>query len=120
MEIGAFKLSFSLLSFNTNYSYVAIIRTTALHANCRRYIPQLKDREEKLKREKHEELEMLEMRRAADELFRQNEHEKEIRRRQEADRLKNFHVDQYVRIHFLYVHLYVSKTIFTGNAWSVF
>ena len=40
---------------------------------------------------------MLEMRREADQLFRQNEVEKNIRRRHEADQLKNFHVDQYVR-----------------------
>lgn len=67
---------------------------------------QLKDREEKLKRTKREELEMLEMRRAADELFRQNEYEKQTRRRQEADGLKNFHVDQYVRNLYYWYHFF--------------
>ncbi|KAH9520065.1 hypothetical protein Btru_059855 [Bulinus truncatus] len=56
---------------------------------------QLQEKEEKKKRDKKEELEILEMRRAADELFRQNEMEKAIRRKQEAEALKNFHVDQY-------------------------
>ena len=39
---------------------------------------------------------MLELRRAADDLFRRNEMDKQSRRRQEADDLKNFIVDQYV------------------------
>ncbi|RUS71231.1 hypothetical protein EGW08_021012 [Elysia chlorotica] len=66
------------------------IREQAQHRN-----KQLKEREEKLKKEKREELEMLEMRREADQIFRQNEFEKGIRRRHEADHLKNFHIDQY-------------------------
>ncbi|KAI8793239.1 cilia- and flagella- associated protein 210-like [Biomphalaria glabrata] len=56
---------------------------------------QLLEKEEKKKRDKMEELEILEMRRAADELFRQNEMEKAIRRKQESEALKNFHIDQY-------------------------
>ena len=39
---------------------------------------------------------MLEMRRAADDVFRQNEMEKSLRRRNEADNVKNFLIDQYV------------------------
>ena len=38
------------------------------------------------------------MRREADQLFRQNEIEKNICRRHEADHLKNFHIDQYVSL----------------------
>ncbi|CAL1540031.1 unnamed protein product [Lymnaea stagnalis] len=66
------------------------IKLQAEHRN-----KQLQDRNEKAKRERREELELLEMRRAADELFHQNEVEKAIRRKQEAEALRNFHVDQY-------------------------
>jgi len=66
------------------------IREQAEHRN-----KQLKEKEAKRKNAKHEELEMLEMRRAADDVFRQNEMEKSLRRRNEADNVKNFLIDQY-------------------------
>uniref|UniRef100_A0A0B6YQ31 Trichohyalin-plectin-homology domain-containing protein n=1 Tax=Arion vulgaris TaxID=1028688 RepID=A0A0B6YQ31_9EUPU len=66
------------------------IREQAEHRN-----KQLKEKDEKLRREKEEEMELLKMRHAADELFRQNENEKSIRRRQDAEQLQNFIVDQY-------------------------
>ncbi|CAG5120914.1 unnamed protein product, partial [Candidula unifasciata] len=56
---------------------------------------QLKNKEEKARREKQEELELLQMRHAADELFRQNENEKCMQRRQNAEQIKNFLIDQY-------------------------
>lgn len=56
----------------------------------------MKEKEERLKYEKQEELELLQIRHAADELFRQNEAEKAAQRRENAEVLRNFLVDQYV------------------------
>ncbi|BFY98023.1 hypothetical protein BsWGS_01063 [Bradybaena similaris] len=56
---------------------------------------QLKEKEEKARRGKQEELELLQMRNAADELFKQNEAEKYIQRRQNAEKIKNYLIDQY-------------------------
>lgn len=66
------------------------IKAQAEHRN-----QQLKEKETRRKQAKHDELEMLEMRRQADEVFRQNEMEKSIRRKQEADGVKDFLIDQY-------------------------
>lgn len=66
------------------------IKEQAEHRN-----KQLAEKENQKKKAKHEELEMLELRRAADDLFRRNEMDKQSRRRQEADDLKNFVIDQY-------------------------
>ncbi|XP_005104825.1 coiled-coil domain-containing protein 173 isoform X2 [Aplysia californica] len=66
------------------------IKEQAEHRN-----KQLKEKEAQKKKSKMEELEMLEMRRAADELFRQNEIDKMMRRKSQNDDLRNFLIDQY-------------------------
>lgn len=66
------------------------IREQAEHRN-----KQLGEKELAKKRSKMEELEMLEMRRAADDLFRQNEMDKAVRRGAENGDHRNFLVDQY-------------------------
>lgn len=55
---------------------------------------QMREAEQKKKEERRQELEMVRIRQAADEIFRRNEEEKHQRRREDAVGLKNFHQEQ--------------------------
>lgn len=56
----------------------------------------MKEAEQKKKEERRQELEMVRIRQAADEIFCRNEEEKHQRRREDAADLKNFHREQVV------------------------
>lgn len=56
----------------------------------------MREAEQKKKEERRQELEMVRIRQAADEIFRRNEEEKHQRRREDAVGLKNFHQEQVV------------------------
>ncbi|KAL5007785.1 hypothetical protein ScPMuIL_016591 [Solemya velum] len=55
---------------------------------------QMKEAAIKKKEERRQELEMMRIREAADEIFQRNEEEKRVRKREEARGLMNFHVKQ--------------------------
>ncbi|XP_052096126.1 cilia- and flagella- associated protein 210-like [Mytilus californianus] len=55
---------------------------------------QLKEAEDKKKELRRQELETIRIRQAADEIFRRNEEEKRVRKREDNENLKNFHFDQ--------------------------
>ncbi|KAK3592985.1 hypothetical protein CHS0354_023210 [Potamilus streckersoni] len=55
---------------------------------------QIKESEKKKKEERRSELETIRIRQAADEIFRRNEEEKQVRRKDEAQSLAKFHLDQ--------------------------
>ncbi|XP_062566128.1 cilia- and flagella- associated protein 210-like [Saccostrea cucullata] len=55
---------------------------------------QMREAEQKKKEERRQELEMVRIRQAADEIFRRNEEEKHMRRREDAVGLKHFHQEQ--------------------------
>lgn len=56
----------------------------------------MREAEQKKKEDRRQELEMVRIRQAADEIFRRNEEEKHQRRREDAVGLKNFHQEQVV------------------------
>ncbi|KAK3104153.1 hypothetical protein FSP39_024871 [Pinctada imbricata] len=62
---------------------------SAVHRN-----KQMKEAEQKKKEERRQELETIRIRQAADEIFRRNEEEKRVRRRDDASELKDFHAKQ--------------------------
>ncbi|XP_071108770.1 cilia- and flagella- associated protein 210-like [Haliotis cracherodii] len=66
-----------------------MIQESAEHRN-----KQMKELEEKKKYERREELEMVHLRKAADEIFQRNEEEKQRRKRNNASELKDFHEKQ--------------------------
>ncbi|VDI02158.1 Hypothetical predicted protein [Mytilus galloprovincialis] len=55
---------------------------------------QLKEAEDRKKELRRQELETIRIRQAADEIFRRNEEEKRVRKREDNETLKNFHFDQ--------------------------
>ena len=61
---------------------------------------QIKEQEDKKKELRRQELETIRIRQAADEIFRRNEEEKFVRKRDEAENLKDFHSDQLVSQNF--------------------
>lgn len=63
------------------------------------FLFQMKKIEDKKKRERMEELEMIQIRQEADLIFQKNEEEKMRRRREEAQKLSNFHEEQAVSGH---------------------
>ncbi|XP_046568387.1 coiled-coil domain-containing protein 173-like [Haliotis rubra] len=66
-----------------------MIQESAEHRN-----KQMKEHEEMKKHERREELEMVHLRKAADEIFQRNEEEKQLRKRTNAAELKDFHQKQ--------------------------
>ena len=61
---------------------------------------QIKEQEDKKKEQRRQELETIRIRQAADEIFRRNEEEKFVRKREDAEKLKEFHSDQLVSKNF--------------------